>query len=88
LFSNTSIYPSFLYIGERKKHGKVVWPFVDLSVLEISAEPFCFVAEPVSMATLLSLAAGSLLLLLILVCFTVYAMRREKCCFARKYTSL
>jgi hypothetical protein len=40
------------------------------------------------MATLLSLAAGSLVLLLILVCFTVYAMRREKCCFARKYTSL
>ncbi|XP_069682757.1 irregular chiasm C-roughest protein isoform X1 [Periplaneta americana] len=42
------------------------------------------VREPVSMATLLSLAAGSLLLLLILVCFTVYAMRREKCCFARR----
>jgi hypothetical protein len=56
--------------------------------LEIPFEPLCFVAEPVSMATLLSLAAGSLLLLLVLVCFTVYAMRREKCCFARKYTLL
>ncbi|XP_021939888.1 hemicentin-1 isoform X3 [Zootermopsis nevadensis] len=42
------------------------------------------VREPVSMATLLSLAAGSLLLLLILVSFTVYALRREKCCFARR----
>nr|CAD7398797.1 unnamed protein product [Timema poppensis] len=40
------------------------------------------VREPVSMATLVSLAAGSLLLLLLVISFTVYAVRREKCCFA------
>jgi hypothetical protein len=87
LFPNISVYASFLYVwGSKKK--RVVSPFVALSVLEIPSEPLYFFAEPVSMATLLSLAAGSLLLLLILVCFTVYAMRREKCCFARKYTML
>jgi hypothetical protein len=73
---------------ERNKDGKVVSPFAGLSVWEIPSEAPCFVAEPVSMATLLSLAAGSLLLLLVLVCFTVYAMRKEKCCFARKYMLL
>jgi hypothetical protein len=52
--------------------------FEDLSASEIPPELLCYVSEPVPMATLLCLAAGSLLLLLILVCFTVYAMRREK----------
>ncbi|XP_068084855.1 kin of IRRE-like protein 2 [Anabrus simplex] len=42
------------------------------------------VTEPVPMATLLSLVAGSLILLLLLVLVTIYAIRREKCCFARR----
>ncbi|XP_034231154.1 irregular chiasm C-roughest protein isoform X3 [Thrips palmi] len=40
------------------------------------------VREPVSMTTLLSVASGCLLLLLLLVLLSVYAVRREKCCFA------
>ncbi|GLG92413.1 Irregular chiasm C-roughest protein-like Protein [Gryllus bimaculatus] len=40
------------------------------------------VREPVDMATLLSAAAGSVLVLLLLVLAAVWAVRREKCCFA------
>ncbi|XP_063240065.1 hemicentin-2 [Bacillus rossius redtenbacheri] len=40
-------------------------------------------ADPVSTATMLGLASGSLLVLLAVVCLVVYSVRREKCCFAR-----
>jgi hypothetical protein len=77
----------FLLVIAYKTRGKKenFCTFEDLSFSETPPELLCCVSEPVPMATLLCLAAGTLLLLLILVCFTVYAMRREKCCFARKY---
>lgn len=52
----------------------------------LSPEPLCYVAEPITIAAMLSLAAGILLVLLIIVCFTVYALRKERCCFSRKYS--
>ncbi|CAH1372543.1 unnamed protein product [Tenebrio molitor] len=43
-----------------------------------------FVNEPLQMSTLVSLTGGLLVTFLLLVCGCVYAVRTEKCCFARK----
>ncbi|XP_063236113.1 hemicentin-2-like [Bacillus rossius redtenbacheri] len=42
------------------------------------------VQEPVPLTTLVAMAAGSVLLLLLAVWVTVLAARRDKCCFGRK----
>jgi hypothetical protein len=42
------------------------------------------VNEPLQMSTLVSLTGGLLVTFLLLVCGCVYAVRTEKCCFARK----
>ncbi|XP_068084854.1 synaptogenesis protein syg-1 [Anabrus simplex] len=41
------------------------------------------VTEPIPIATLLSLVTGSFILIVVLVLATIYASRREKCCFGR-----
>ncbi|XP_015833192.1 kin of IRRE-like protein 2 isoform X2 [Tribolium castaneum] len=43
-----------------------------------------YVNEPLQMSTLVSLTGGLLVTFLLLVCGCVYAVRTEKCCFARK----
>ncbi|GLV42586.1 uncharacterized protein CBL_03325 [Carabus blaptoides fortunei] len=43
-----------------------------------------YVNEPLQMSTLVSIAGGCLAAFLLLVCACVYAIRSEKCCFARK----
>ncbi|XP_063911069.1 hemicentin-1 isoform X2 [Zophobas morio] len=43
-----------------------------------------YVKEPLQMSTLVSLTGGLLVTFLLLVCGCVYAVRTEKCCFARK----
>ncbi|XP_071051965.1 kin of IRRE-like protein 2 isoform X3 [Onthophagus taurus] len=43
-----------------------------------------YVNEPLEMSTLVSLAGVGLAALLLIVCACIYAVRTEKCCFARK----
>jgi hypothetical protein len=45
------------------------------------------VPEPLQMSTLVSLTGGLLVTFLLLVCGCVYAVRTEKCCFARKFVT-
>lgn len=87
-------------VGKGKQIDSII--YVDnLSLLDVYYLHFCETSlhlklicccfffgfpEPVSMTTLLSVASGCLLLLLLLVLLSVYAVRREKCCFASKYT--
>ncbi|KAJ8922191.1 hypothetical protein NQ315_004126 [Exocentrus adspersus] len=43
-----------------------------------------YVSEPLQMSTLVSVAGALLVAFLLLICVCVYAIRAEKCCFARK----
>lgn len=47
--------------------------------------PFVFVSEPLQTSTVVSLAAGLLAVLILLICVCIYSKRAEKCCFASKY---
>ncbi|XP_074038362.1 kin of IRRE-like protein 1 isoform X2 [Leptinotarsa decemlineata] len=43
-----------------------------------------YVNEPLQMSTLVSVAGALLVIFLLFICVCVYAIRAEKCCFARK----
>lgn len=48
---------------------------------------YFFFSEPIQMSTLVSLAGGALAAFLLLICACIYAIRTEKCCFARKWNT-